>query len=133
MSHLCRPVREGEPRIRRTTFIMATEITPITALPTTARLNLAREALAELARGELVERLRLDTAAQILRTAQRAALLANGRPALPAVMAGWDSEAVTAREYAEGLSPAALDALLVEGPRWAAALLREEPELRRAA
>jgi len=40
---------------------------------------------------------------------------------------------VTAREHAEALRPAELDRLLVEGPRWAAALLRGESELRRAA
>ncbi|KAA2212433.1 hypothetical protein [Teichococcus oryzae] len=109
---------------------MATEIT---ALPTAARLRMAREALAEMARGELSERLRLELAAQILRTARRARQLTAASAALPAVMAGWDATAVTAREYAEDLSPAALDALLAEGPRWAATMLRQEPELRHAA
>lgn len=102
-------------------------------LPPAARRAAITKALAALAQGDLAEEARLEAAARLLRTARRVLDLAQAALPLPAGMTGWDSRAVTAREYAEALPPAELDGLLAEGPRWAAALLRAEPELRRAA
>ncbi|MFC3124856.1 hypothetical protein ACFOD4_07280 [Pseudoroseomonas globiformis] len=105
----------------------------ITALPRAAQIQVTRNALAEIASGGVAERARHRAAAEILRTAQRTLAMAEVPAALPPVMAGWDAHAETALEYAETLPPAALDQLLAEGPRWAAALLRGAPELLRAA
>lgn len=98
-------------------------------LPPAGRRRVMMDALGEIARGELIERLRLDAAARILDTARQARALAGpvqGRQDVPPpeALADWDAGAVTAREHAESLSPARLDGLLREAPRWAAALLR---------
>ncbi|MFZ6761897.1 hypothetical protein [Pseudoroseomonas sp. WGS1072] len=93
-------------------------------LPPAGRRRVMMDALGEIARGELIERLRLDAAARILDTARRARALGGQNMPLPEALAGWDAEAVTAREHAESLSPVRLDGLLREAPRWAAALLR---------
>lgn len=98
-----------------------------------ARRRVTRDALVELAEGGLAERLRLEAAARVLGTARRALELTGGNAPLPPAMRGWDHTATTAREHAETLTPRQIDALLAEGPRWAAALLRAEPALRRAA
>ncbi|HWL83939.1 MAG TPA: hypothetical protein VNR89_23535 [Roseomonas sp.] len=102
-------------------------------LPPAARRQAVMNALTELAQGELAEEVRLEVAARLLRTACGAMEVMDAALPLPAGMAGWDPWAVTAREHVEMLRPAELDRLLAEGPRWAAALLRAEPELRRAA
>ncbi|MDJ0387878.1 hypothetical protein QMO56_07110 [Roseomonas sp. E05] len=102
-------------------------------LPPAMRRQAMVNALAELAQGGLAEEMRLEAAARLLRTAYKALEIMGAVLPLPAGMAGWDPRAVTAREHAEALRPAELDRLLAEGPRWAAALLRAEPELRRAA
>ncbi|CAH0132581.1 hypothetical protein [Roseomonas sp. CECT 9278] len=98
----------------------------------TARIHtttLAR-AIAEIAEGDLADRMRLETAARILATARRAGAEAPlPAPAMadPAVQAvteiarHWDAGAVTAFEYAETLPAAALERLLRAAPRWAAA------------
>lgn len=89
--------------------------------------------LADLAGGELPERIRLEQAARVIVTARRAAdLAAAGAIRLPpvtdpAVQAvteiarHWDAAAVTAVEYAETLPEAALERLLCSAPAWAAA------------
>jgi hypothetical protein len=96
-------------------------------LPIAARRRLALDSLADLAQGNLAERLRLDLAARILGTARRVAeLAAAGELAAigaPKAVLGWDSAATTAREHAEVMTPAEIDALLVDAPRWASALL----------
>lgn len=102
-------------------------------MPLAVRRRATMDALAELAEGGLAERMRLDAAARVLRTARRAIDMTGRVMALPPAMQGWDPAATTAREHAETLTPRQIDALLAEGPRWAAALLRAEPELRRAA
>jgi hypothetical protein len=87
-------------------------------------------AIAEIAEGDLAERIRIETAARIVATARRAAVQAPLSAALqsdPAVQAvteiarHWDAGAVTALEYAETLPAAALERLLRAAPRWAAA------------
>ncbi|MXP64600.1 hypothetical protein E0493_14705 [Roseomonas sp. M0104] len=102
-------------------------------LPPAARRQAVMKALAQLAQGQLAEEVRLEAAARLLRTARGALEMVDMVLPVPAGMAGWDPRAITAREHVEGLPPAELDRLLAEGPRWAAALLRAEPELRRAA
>lgn len=101
--------------------------------PLAARRRITMDALAELAEGGLAERLRLDAAARVLRTARRAADMTGRAMALPPAILGWDPMATTAREHVETLTPSQVDALLAEGARWAAALLQAQPELRRAA
>ena len=74
------------------------------------------------------EALRLDTAARLLGHARHAlGLMAEGDTAAPALLTAWDDQAVTAREYAEGLMPRQLDLLLAEAPAWTASLLRRQP------
>lgn len=102
-------------------------------LPPAARRRLTMEALAELAEGSLGERLRLEEAARVLRTARRALDITGTALPPPPSMAGWDSRVTTAREYVETLRPTEIDRLLAEGPRWAAALLRTAAHLRHAA
>ncbi|HWX50080.1 MAG TPA: hypothetical protein VNZ61_18695 [Roseomonas sp.] len=109
---------------------MASETTD---LPPAARRMAMAKALMALAQNDFLEEARLEAAARLLRATRRVLETAPAKLPLPAEIAGWDSRAVTAREHAEALRPAELDRLLVEGPRWAAALLRGESELRRAA
>ncbi|MCQ4162831.1 hypothetical protein NON00_23285 [Roseomonas sp. GC11] len=102
-------------------------------LPPAARRRLTMDALAELARGDLAERLRLEAAARVLCTVHRAVEVAGAAVPLPAALAGWQRGVTTAREHVETLMPAQIDALLAEGSRWAAALLEARPALRMAA
>jgi alkylation response protein AidB-like acyl-CoA dehydrogenase len=88
--------------------------------------------LAEMADGSLAARIRLEQAARVIAAARRASdLAAAGALRLPnmtgaAVQAvteiarHWDSDAVTALEYAETLPEAALERLLRAAPFWAA-------------
>jgi hypothetical protein len=84
--------------------------------------------LAELADSCPLERARLEAAAHILTTARRAAGLhlpaSDATRAVAEILRHWDSEAVTALEYAETLPEAALDRLLRAAPAWAAAARR---------
>jgi hypothetical protein len=99
-------------------------------------------AVEELAEGGLAERMRLDAAAHVLRTARRV-LAVVPREAASDVAASavlhvaraWDPHATTAAEHVEHLSPPELDAFLAAAPRWAASV-REAgaaPASRRAA
>ena len=82
--------------------------------------SLALDTLAEIANDNLAERMRQEAAARILVTARRLRPLATtGEEAIEAPAANWDPAAVTALEFAEGLSPRALDNLLGAAPRWA--------------
>ncbi len=114
---------------------MALESLTLTAA---SRRRLTLDALNTLARGDLAERLRLEAAARILCTARRAAELAaagelSGQAALPEAVRRWDASVLTAREFAEAMTPAEVDALLADAPRWAAGLLNMGPAQRRAA
>jgi hypothetical protein len=84
--------------------------------------------LSELADSCPMERARLEAAAHILTTARRAAGLhlpaSDATRAVAEILRHWDSEAVTALEYAETLPEAALDRLLRAAPAWAAAARR---------
>jgi hypothetical protein len=84
--------------------------------------------LAELADSCPVERARLEAAARILMAARRAAGLplpsSDASRAVAEILRHWDTEAVTALEYAETLPEAALDRLLRAAPAWAAAASR---------
>ncbi|WP_141563176.1 hypothetical protein [Teichococcus rhizosphaerae] len=97
------------------------------------RRRVTMDTLAELAEGTLAERMRLEAAARVLRTARRAMDVTGRAMALPPALRNWNPLLVTAREHVETLTPREVDALLAEGARWAAALLRAEPDLRRAA
>ncbi|MDB5369627.1 MAG: hypothetical protein JWP20_1185 [Roseomonas sp.] len=106
-------------------------------LPPAARRRMTFDILNGLAQGGLAERLRLDGAARILGTIRRVAeMTASGELQRGAIVPGpalaWDPAAITAREYAEAMTPAELDRLLAEAPAWAAAVLAA-PEQRRAA
>lgn len=107
------------------------------AYPDSSRATL--DALAAMADGRLAESLRLDTAARMLTTTRRALELSQagdlaGPALLPPLLAGWERGAMTAREYAESLPPAQLDRLVLDGARWASAMLRlQAGSLRRAA
>ena len=83
--------------------------------------------VAELADGGLAEAMRIDAGVRLLVAARRAAATLPGfAPVSPAaalvtrVTRGWDSSALTAAEYLEGLTLAELDAFLAAGPDWAA-------------
>jgi len=84
--------------------------------------------LAELADSCPVERARLEAAARILNAARRATGLhvpsSEATRAVAEILRHWDTEAVTALEYAEALPEAALDRLLRAAPAWAAAASR---------
>jgi hypothetical protein len=84
--------------------------------------------LSELADYCPLERARLEAAAHILTTARRAAGLhlaaSDATRAVAEILRHWDSEVVTALEYAETLPEAALDRLLRAAPAWAAAARR---------
>lgn len=84
--------------------------------------------LAELADSCPVERARLEAAARILVAARRASGLhlpsSEASRAVAEILRHWDTEAVTALEYAETLPQAALDRLLRASPAWAAAASR---------
>ena len=89
--------------------------------------------LAEIAEGNLADRIRLEQAARVITAARRAAdLAATGTLRLPSatdrsvqavteIARHWDAAAVTALEYAETLPAVALDRLLRAAPTWAAA------------
>lgn len=89
--------------------------------------------LAEIAEGNLADRIRLEQAARVITAARRAAdLAAAGTLRLPSaadpsvqavteIARHWDAAAVTALEYAETLPVVALDRLLRAAPAWAAA------------
>jgi hypothetical protein len=98
-------------------------------LTPSARRRLTLDALRGLAQGDLAERLRLDAAARILGTVRRMA--EDGVPA-PRAALDWDPTLTTAREQAEAMTPAQVDALLAEAPRWAKDALAV-PALRQAA
>ncbi|EHL96880.1 hypothetical protein HMPREF9946_04541 [Acetobacteraceae bacterium AT-5844] len=107
-------------------------------LPAAARRRLTLDALNTLAQGDLAERLRLEAAARILCTARRAAeLVASGelagRVELPEAARNWDASVMTAREFAEAMTPAQIDALLADAPRWAAGVLDVDAGHRQAA
>jgi hypothetical protein len=107
-------------------------------LPAAARRRLTLDALNVLAQGDLAERLRLEAAARILGTPRRGAVgVAAGERAshadLPEAARAWDPAVTTAREFAEAMTPAAIDSLLAEAPLWAAGLLDASTEQRRAA
>jgi len=107
-------------------------------LPAAARRRLTLDALNALAQGDLAERLRLEAAARILSTTRRVAELAAAgglahHAELPEAARAWDPAVMTAREFAEAMTPAAIDGLLTDAPRWAAALLELSAEQRRAA
>jgi hypothetical protein len=84
--------------------------------------------LAELADSCPVERARLEAAARILTAERRAEALhlasSDATRAVAEILRHWDTEAVTALEYAETLPEAALDRLLRAAPAWAAAASR---------
>jgi hypothetical protein len=84
--------------------------------------------LSELADSCPMERARLEAAARVLTAARRAAGLhlpaSDATRAVAEILRHWDSEAVTALEYAETLPEAALDRLLRAAPAWAAAARR---------
>lgn len=107
-------------------------------LPAAARRRLTLDALNLLAQGDLAERLRLEAAARILCTTRRTAeLVATGElpshAGLPEAARAWNPAVTTAREFAEAMTPAEIDSLLAEAPRWAASLLDTSAEQRRAA
>jgi hypothetical protein len=108
----------------------ATVIRRTTSMTAPIHTTTLARAIAEIAEGDLAERIRIETAARIVATARRAALQAPLSAATmvdPAVQAvteiarHWDAGAVTALEYAETLPAAALERLLRAAPRWAAA------------
>jgi hypothetical protein len=99
------------------------------ALSPSARRRLTLDALRGLAQGDLAERLRLDAAARILGIVRRMAK--DGIPA-PRAALDWNPALVTAREQAEAMTPAQVDALLAEAPVWAKDALAV-PALRQAA
>ena len=84
--------------------------------------------LSELADSCPMERARLEAAARILTAARRATGLhlpaTDATRAVAEILRHWDTEAVTALEYAETLPEAALDRLLRAAPAWAAAARR---------
>jgi len=84
--------------------------------------------LADLADSCPVERARLDAASRILTAAHRAADLhlpsSEATRAVAEILRHWDTEALTALEYAESLPVAVLDRLLRAAPAWAAAARR---------
>jgi hypothetical protein len=84
--------------------------------------------LSELADSCPMERARLEAAARILTAARRATGLhlpaTDATRAVTEILRHWDTEAVTALEYAESLPEAALDRLLRAAPAWAAAARR---------
>jgi hypothetical protein len=84
--------------------------------------------LSELADSCPLERARLEAAAHILTAARRAAGLhlpaSDATRAVAEILRHWDSEVVTALEYAETLPEAALDRFLRAAPAWAAAARR---------
>ena len=84
--------------------------------------------LSELADSCPMERARLEAAARILTAARRAGGLhlpaSDATRAVAEILRHWDTEAVTAFEYAEALPEAALDRLLRAAPAWAAAARR---------
>jgi hypothetical protein len=84
--------------------------------------------LAELADSCPVELARLEAGARILTAARRASGLhlpsSDASRAVSEIFRHWDTEAVTALEYAETLPEAALDRLLRAAPAWAAAASR---------
>ncbi len=99
------------------------------ALSPSARRRLTLDALRGLAQGDLAERLRLDAAARILGTVRR---MAEDGVAAPRAALDWNPTLVTAREQAEAMTPAQIDALLAEAPTWAKDALAV-PALRQAA
>jgi hypothetical protein len=84
----------------------------------------AFDLLAELAAGRAAELARIETAARVLVAARRM-VTAGGLPAallrhpVAENASLWDPAVLTAAEFAEHLSPAALDALLAESQAWA--------------
>ena len=84
--------------------------------------------LSELADSCPVERARLEAAARILTAARRASGLhlpsSDASRAVAEILRHWDTEALTALEYADSLPEAVLDRLLRAAPAWAAAASR---------
>jgi hypothetical protein len=102
--------------------------------------GLVLAAVAELAEGGLVERMRLDAAARVLVTARRmlaisprAAVGGEAAEVVLRVTRAWDPGATTAAEHVESLAPAELDAFLAAAPRWAASVRDATRPERRAA
>jgi hypothetical protein len=84
--------------------------------------------LADLADSCPIERARLEAAARILAAARRASGLhlpsSEASRAVAEILRHWDTEALTALEYAESLPVSALDRLLRAAPAWAVAANR---------
>ena len=86
-------------------------------------------AVAELADGGLMERMRLDAATRVLVAAHRMLAVAPREAATGAAAAtvlrvarGWDPAVTTPAEHVEALTPAELDGFLAAAPRWAASI-----------
>lgn len=95
-----------------------------------------QRSLAEIADHGFVELMRRDAAVRVLVLARRLPIPAAETPAVALVRrlaSAWDPSAMTAAEYAESLSVADLDGLLVAARGWAAAVVETAPGMQRAA
>jgi hypothetical protein len=95
-----------------------------------------QQSLAEIADHGFAELMRRDAAVRVLVLARRLPAPTAETPAVTLVRrlaSAWDPSVMTAGEYAESLSVAELDGLLVAARAWAAAAAETAPEMQRAA